>query len=254
MAISDQISKALKTEALHLLQPLDDASNATFLASVGDFEVVYKPVSGEAPLWDFPMHTLSKREVSAYWVSECFGWNLVPPTVWTEKGPLGPGSVQLFIPDATVSDVAIFDVDAVPESWIAILQGQMGEKEVLVAHADNAEVQKLAVFDAIINNGDRKAGHILRDSQGALHAIDHGVSFHVTNKLRTVLWGWAEEPLNSDLVESLKRGLQVVRERQPQWLLNSSEYDQLLLRIEKLLVEGMPLPSDQWPAVPWPIF
>ena len=254
MVTSGQLSKLLKSESLHLLSPLEDASNETYLATVGNIEVVYKPVAGEAPLWDFAQHTLSKREVMAHWVSNCLGWDLVPVTVWTERGPLGPGSVQLYVPNAVIDDVSIFDLNEVPQDWIAILAGQVDGKDVLVAHRDNEDLLKLAAFDAIINNGDRKAGHILRDSTSRLFAIDHGVSFHVSNKLRTILWGWAEEELSQDLAHQVQIGCERIQETKHEWLLSEPEYEQLLVRIHRLLREGLPLPSQQWPAVPWPIF
>jgi uncharacterized repeat protein (TIGR03843 family) len=254
MVTSDQLSKLLKSESLHLLQPLDDASNETYLAIVGDCEVVYKPVSGEVPLWDFPPHSLSQREVMAYWLNTCFGWQLVPPTVWASKGPLGPGSVQLFIPNATVSDVEIFAPSDIPASWIPILQGQVDDKDVVVAHRDDVDLVKLAAFDAIINNGDRKAGHILRDEQGNLHAIDHGVSFHGSDKLRTVLWGWATTPLLDSVAFDIRSGLQKIQAAKDLWLLSEYEFEQVLVRAQRLLAEGYPLPSNQWPAIPWPVF
>ena len=254
MVTGAQLSKLLATESLSLVAELEGASNGAYVASLGDLEVVYKPVSGETPLWDFPMHTLSKREVMASWVDEHFGWNLVPPTVWAKKGPLGPGSVQVFINQAQVKDVDIFPPDEIPADWAAILEGTLDGKPVVVAHTLTDDVMRLAALDVILNNADRKAGHVLRDDEGHLKAIDHGVCFHPQYKLRSVLWGWVGEPLNEHLQTEIRSGLLVLEQNAADWLLSQHEFDVMLQRGRQLVENGFPEPSDQWPAVPWPIF
>ncbi|MGH8967900.1 MAG: SCO1664 family protein, partial [Actinomycetes bacterium] len=175
---------------------LVDASNATLFCEIsgGDAvaQCVYKPVSGERPLWDFPDGTLAEREVAAYEVSAASGWRIVPPTVYRD-GPYGPGMVQLWI---DTDD----DVDIV----------------ALVRRAESAQLRRIAVFDVLINNADRKGGHILSGVDGQVYGVDHGVSLHVEDKLRTVLWGWAGKPVDDETladVAALRDGFDGVAEQ-----------------------------------------
>lgn len=254
MVTVEQLSSLIRSETITLLHELEDASNVAFIATVGDLEVVYKPVAGETPLWDFPQHSLSQREVMASWVDRHFGWNLIPPTVWSAKGPHGPGSVQLFVRDAQISDVNIFVPEDLPESWIPFVEGTMEGKSVLVAHSHFEDVQRLAALDVIMNNADRKAGHILRDANRNLQAIDHGVCFHSQFKLRSVLWGWVGESLPVNLREEISRGLDLMKANKSEWLLSEYEFETMLKRADDLLRNGFPEPSSEWPAIPWPIF
>ena len=145
------------------------ASNHTLLCVLGDgadgLAAVYKPRAGERPLWDFPSGTLCQREVAAFEVSDALGWGLVPPTVLRD-GPMGPGSVQLFIPHD-------------PERHYFVLVEDEAHHEALV---------RLAVFDLLVNNADRKGSHVLAADDGRLLGVDHGLTFHVAQKLRTVIW------------------------------------------------------------------
>ena len=170
------------------------ASNATFLAELttegGPVECVYKPVEGERPLWDFPQRTLGYREVAAYEVSRIGGFDCVPVTVFVD-GPLGPGSLQAWV-DADDEETARL-VDLVPtrqvpaEGWFGCVQGlDADDRPITVIHADVPDLKLLAVFDVLINNADRKGGHIL-GSGGRVFGVDHGVSFHTDAKLRTLL-------------------------------------------------------------------
>jgi uncharacterized repeat protein (TIGR03843 family) len=169
--VSDQRARAFLAEGeLEVLGRIPWASNATLLARVRHRELeglaVYKPVRGERPLWDFPSGTLYRREVAAYLVSEQLGWRLVPPTL-VRDGPLGVGSLQLYV-----------DAD-----------GEVTAFELLAA--GNAALPRIAAFDVVTNNADRKAGHCLLGDDGHVWAIDHGLCFHVEPKLRTVLWDLA---------------------------------------------------------------
>jgi uncharacterized repeat protein (TIGR03843 family) len=156
-------------------------SNYTFLARVSLKDQVtygvYKPVQGERPLWDFPENTLAYREVAAFLVSETLGWNFVPPTVYRTQGPHGPGSLQYFV------------------------QAQPDYHYYNLADEDRPGLRRVALFDLIINNADRKGGHLLKDPAGKLWLIDHGIGFHAQNKLRTVIWDFAGEPIPDDLLE-----------------------------------------------------
>jgi uncharacterized repeat protein (TIGR03843 family) len=250
---------------IEVLGRIADSSNLAVLARVSTApgnHVIYKPVRGERPLWDFPDGTLAGREVAARIVSEAGGWFVVPPTVMRD-GPLGPGSVQLWIgdpfdplPDDTVVDLV--PEGRTPEGWRAVFDGETpGGRAVTVVHSDADDVRSLAVLDAVINNSDRKGSHCLRDGSGRLWAIDHGVTFSPTPKLRTVLWGWAGEPLrDADLARLDRLRATLVdgetRDRLTE-LLPEADVDALESRVVRLIRRRVhPHPSPDWPSVPWP--
>jgi uncharacterized repeat protein (TIGR03843 family) len=253
------------TGELEVLGRVAGSSNMAVVARVSTLpggHVVYKPVRGERPLWDFPEGTLAGREVAAHVVSELGRWHVVPPTVLRD-GPLGPGSVQLWVGDPfdPVPDDAV--VDLVPEGrapagWHAVFDGEApGGSAVTVVHSGADDVRSLAVLDAVINNSDRKGSHCLRDASGRLWAIDHGVTFSPVPKLRTVLWGWAGEPFadaDRERLALLSAALDEEAERDRLLaLLPEGDVDALVLRVERLLDRGIhPYPSPGWPAVPWP--
>jgi uncharacterized repeat protein (TIGR03843 family) len=232
---------------------------------------VYKPVRGERPLWDFPDGTLAGREVSAYLVGAATGWEPVPPTVLRD-GPLGPGACQLWIETDDAIDPAFageVDIDGVaapllgfvpsrrvPKGWrrIASARDDDGRPYVL-AHADDPRLARLAAFDAVINNADRKGGHVLQTGDH-VYGVDHGVCFHVEPKLRTILWGFSDEPLPDDVAEVLRK-LRVDLDG----ALGEALFEHLMVaevvevatRLDALLAAGCyPAPSGEWPSVPWP--
>lgn len=213
-----------------------DASNASFYCAVSDGSrsaaCVYKPVAGERPLWDFPDGTLAEREVAAYEVSAASGWGIVPPTVYRE-GPAGPGMVQLWIDVDDTIDIGRF-----------------------MRRRDLERLRHIAVFDAVINNSDRKGGHLLPTPRGDVYGIDHGVTFSVETKLRTVLWQWAGARLPADaraVLETLRRELDGALGARLEELLTRREVRQTRWRVENLLRSGRhPEPSGDWPPVPWP--
>jgi hypothetical protein len=197
-------------------------------------DAVYKPTIGERPLDDFPDGTLTRREVAAWHVSEAVGWDIVPPTILRE-GPFGEGMLQAFVEPDDAVDVVQMVVEADPR------------------------LRRMATFDAIVNNTDRKGGHILPVRGGAhVHGVDHGVCFSPVPKLRTVLWGWRGEPFD----EEERAGLARVRDalegdlaRTLRGLLRAGEVKATVRRVDALLESGrFPLPSPTWPAVPWPPF
>jgi len=214
-----------------------DASNATLYCAVSgngiEAACVYKPVAGERPLWDFPDGTLAAREVAAFAVSAATGWDLVPPTVLRD-GPYGPGMVQLWI-----------DTDETVD---------LGE----LARSDHPDLARMAVLDAVINNADRKGGHLLPTEQGHVFGIDHGVCFSVDDKLRTLLWQWRGDPLPDaarETLEELRADLDNALGAALRALLDRREVRATTRRVDRLLREGIyPLPSGDWPAVPWPPF
>jgi uncharacterized repeat protein (TIGR03843 family) len=221
---------------LEITGRLVDASNATLFGTVTlgseSFEVIYKPVAGERPLWDFPDGTLADREYAAFLLSDLSGFNLVPPTILRE-GPAGFGMVQRWI-----------DVD--DSINLAEFFGQ-----------DLPALRELALFDSIINNTDRKIGHLLPSVDGHLFACDHGVTFHSEDKLRTVLWQWAGDDLTTEEISKVKSVAERVSNNPDLFAphITPVEYLSLQARILRLLDEAkMPSPSDDWPPIPWPAY
>lgn len=245
---------------LRLVGRITTASNATFLGTVDGVTVVYKPVAGERPLWDFPDHTLANREVAAYLVSQVLGWAVVPRT-WLRDGPLGPGMVQLWQEaDPGQNPVDVVPTAAVPtQGWRTVLEASDEHGQpVAVIHEDSTALRRMAVFDVLVNNADRKGGHILALPGGHRHGVDHGVTFHVEDKLRTVLWGWVGEPLDPDElagVERVRADLAGALGEQLSALLAEAELTALAARCEELLeTRRFPAPGGDMPAVPWPLF
>ena len=250
----------LVTADLTLTGRITTASNATFLGSISDVEVVYKPIAGESPLWDFPHGTLAHREVAAYLVSQVSGWDIVPRT-WLRDGPFGDGMVQLWQDqDPAQRAVNLLATDQVPATgWKHVLEGQ-DENGGMVAlvHEDTPALRRMAVFDMIVNNADRKGDHILAMTDGHRHAVDHGLTFHQDHKLRTVLWGWLGEPLTAEERDGIDRvadGLHGGLGRDLAGLLSAEEIASLATRCARLRLAGrFPAPSGGMPAVPWPLF
>lgn len=250
----------LLTAELELTGRITTASNATFLGSIGDISVVYKPIAGEKPLWDFPHGALAHREVAAFLLSEALGWNLVPHT-WLRDGPFGDGMVQLWQEaDPTQHAVKLLPTEQLPATgWKTVLHGQDGNGEqVTLLHEDSPGLRRMAIFDALINNADRKGDHILPMSDGHRYGVDHGLSFHHEHKLRTVLWGWVDEPITeeeSDGIDRLSQELSGKLGQELAKLLSSEERSALADRCNELRETGQfPAPRSQMPAVPWPLF
>jgi uncharacterized repeat protein (TIGR03843 family) len=258
----DEALELLGNGTMELEGRLVDASNTTLRAQITldgtTRRCVYKPVQGERPLWDFPDGTLAGREVSAFLVSQATGWDLVPPTILRD-GPLGAGACQLWIDEPPDAEALIGFVPAydVPEGWLAVANArdETGDAYAL-AHADDPRLARLAVLDAVLNNADRKGGHVLYAEDGRIHGVDHGISFHVENKLRTVLWGWTGKPIPPDsieVLESLAAGLDGDLGEKLEEHLTLTEVQHTRLRVRRLLRRGrFPEPPQDWPAVPWP--
>ena len=236
------------------------ASNATFVGAIGDVRVVYKPVAGEQPLWDFPDGNLARREVAAFAVSEAFGWDVVPRT-WLRDGPLGTGMVQLWQDvDPAQDAVDLVASSAVPdEGWRHVFDGYDGQdRPVSLIHEDSPELRRMAVFDIVTNNADRKGGHVLEMVGGHRYGIDHGLTFHAEHKLRTVLWGWVGENLDADElagVERVRVALTGNLGAALGELLTSLELGAFAARCDRLLDScRFPRPRGEMPAIPWPPF
>ena len=208
-----------------------DASNATLLAktSLGE-RVVYKPTAGEQPLWDFPIETLAAREVLTYEVAMALGYDVVPETILGE-GPYGPGSIQRFI-----------DMD---ESFDPVRLVQSGA----------SELWPIAVLDVVTNNADRKLGHLISNGVRLL-GIDHGLTFHSDDKLRTVLWGFSSQPLPAEAITALTRLQIAVRGElgeRVEVLLGPEERTALIDRVTTLIADPVhPDPPTDRPPLPWP--
>jgi uncharacterized repeat protein (TIGR03843 family) len=227
----------LRTGSISIEGRLVDASNTTLYCSLtGDgvtTACVYKPVRGERPLWDFPDGTLAEREVGAYVVSTALGWNVVPPTVLRD-GPYGEGMVQLWMDGDETVDLTRLVRDDLPP------------------------LRRMVLFDAIVNNADRKGGHLIPMPGGHVYGVDHGVSFHQQDKLRTVLWSWAGDPLPDEAIDTLSEFralLEGALDDALSALLTRREVVAVRRRVDRLLRERRyPEPSGDWPAIPWPPF
>ena len=214
-------------------------SNYTFLAEVcsnGEiFLGVYKPSRGERPLWDFPAESLARREAAAYLVSEALGWELVPPTVYREDAPIGPGSLQLFI-------------EHDPEAHYFNLNET--KRQVL---------RPVVLFDLLINNADRKGSHLLFDKAQHLWLIDHGICFHTEDKLRTVIWDFVGEPIPPHLLEDLREFISMLKpgtdlSKALHTLLSPDEIHALSDRAARLVdQERFPEPESDQRSFPWPL-
>ncbi|MGZ4207478.1 MAG: SCO1664 family protein [Actinomycetota bacterium] len=225
----DRVKSLLRDGEVDVLGLLPGASNYTFAVTVAEGRVkmlaVYKPRAGEMPLWDFPDGTLYRREIAAYELSEALGWGLVPPTLERE-GPEGIGSMQLFIQHDPTNHYLT----------------------LMPAHAD--VFRRVALFDHVLNNADRKSGHcLLEDGTGRIWVVDHGVCFHPLPKLRTVIWDFAGQPISADLAAALARADVAVLEP---WL-TGDEVEAARARIDGLLREGVfPNPPEDRRPYPWP--
>lgn len=226
MAIED---KVLDSGELEIIGRLVDASNASLLCKLPDGrQAIYKPIAGERPLWDFPDGNLASREVAAFYLSEVGDFNLVPRTVLRE-GPFGVGAVQ---------------------EWIDVSED---EDVIEIAQSQDSQIRKLALFDVVINNADRKFGHILLTSDGVIFGCDHGVSLHEEGKLRTVIWQFTEMELTQTELEQISNLTRAINREYLKSLLSNTEIDALFARLAKLLEDRrFPSPNPNWPAVPWP--
>ncbi len=266
-----EASEVLRCGELTVIGRIRSASNATFLCEAHLDErqahCVYKPIAGEAPLWDFPDGTLAGRELAAYLVSSALGWNIVPYTI-IRDGPAGPGMLQLWvdqpgdevgeIPESGPDLVDLLPAGRIPPGFLPVLQAyDYAGDEVTLVHADDVRLRRMAVFDVLINNADRKGGHILSGVDGQVYGVDHGVSLHVEDKLRTVLWGWAGKPVDDQTLEavaclrdSLGNGLADKLSEH----ITDYEVVALLSRTLALLENPvMPTPDRRRP-IPWPAF
>ena len=235
--VTDDKLLILSQGELQVTGRLVDASNATLYATAThqdqSITCIYKPIAGERPLWDFSDGCLAHREYAAFLVSSYLDFNLVPLTILRD-GPYGFGMVQQWVDIDESIDLAKFFA------------------------TDHPQLRSMALFDAIINNTDRKIGHLLPVDGETVFGCDHGVTFHVDDKLRTVLWQWADEPFTTEEIALLKKAQSSLSGELGQLLtplLTEQEIAQTMRRVADLLSSGtFPLPNPDWPAVPWPAF
>lgn len=254
---------------LDVVGQIAHASNATLVcdAQLGDTEVrcVYKPVRGERPLWDFPHGTLAGREVASYLISEALGWDVIPLTVLRD-GPYGPGMVQRWIDTVESAQggterldlVDLCPAGAVAQGWLPILRARdLDGAEVVLVHADDPRLQRMAVLDVVLNNADRKGGHVLEGLDGHVYGVDHGICLHQDDKLRTVLWGWSGDPVDPVLLADLDKLLRRFDGGFAEELcehITAIEVRALQRRITRLLERPvMPHPRGDR-RIPWPAF
>jgi hypothetical protein len=238
LSVRDALDVLMNGEMVEVHGVMPWSSNYTFLVTVRHGEVrvmaVYKPARGEQPLWDFPHGSLALREVAAYLVSQELGWDFIPPTV-LRGGEYGPGAVQLFI-----------DAD-------------FGEHYFTLREQPLAVFPYVAAFDVITNNADRKAGHFLKATDGRVWAVDHGLTFHVDPKLRTVMWDFADQPLPAGILGDLCRLRQTLGDAHGQLvtqltrLISPAEITVFEQRVAQLVRTGRyPLPGPGR-SVPFPL-
>lgn len=234
----------------HVVGQLSEASNATLLVEIGDERFIYKPVRGERPLWDFPDGTLGRREVAAYEVSRRLGWDLIPRTRWTTEGPFGPGSLQDWV-DAERLPVSAFPSDEVPEGWLPVISAVDDQDRPLeVAHRDSDDLRRMALFDLVVNNADRKGSHLYERADGSIQGIDQGLCFHAQPKVRTVLWGFVGEPLPEQWCSDLAATLDQLPDAMVG--LGADEAVALVARGRQLLASRVFPPPSGGPVIPWP--
>jgi uncharacterized repeat protein (TIGR03843 family) len=263
--------EVLRRGELTVLGRIRSASNATFLCESTldgcSVHCVYKPVAGEQPLWDFPDGTLAGRELGAYLVSAQLGWNIVPYTI-IRHGPAGPGMLQLWVDqpgDEPGSDpgpgpdlVDLVPADRLPPGYLPVLRAyDYAGDPVSLVHADDLRLWRMAVFDVLINNADRKGGHVLRGVDGDIYGVDHGLCLHVEDKLRTVLWGWTGKPVDDSTLDTVARLVDALAGRLADALaehITSAEIAALHLRARALLENPVMPGPDRHRPIPWPAF
>lgn len=250
----------LRTGEMTVIGRILDSSNHALLVDVtddcGTTRAIYKPSRGERPLWDFALGSLTAREVAAARVSSASGLDVVPVTVMRDDAPFGAGSVQEWITPDADPVVGVVPEGEVPEGWLPVFRGEGPDGEPLVVvHVDSPQLRAVAVFDAMVNNTDRKGAHLLPHA-GRVLGVDHGVCFHTEDKLRTVLWGWAGELIEARLltaVETTEHALGDALGDSLRLLLDNAEVEALHERCRRLLERARyPLPRTGWPAIPWP--
>lgn len=241
---------------------IPDSSNGALKVLVSNskqsLEAIIKPEVSIRPLWDFPDLDLNNREYATYLLDRELNLNYVPDTVMRNVEGIGKSLIQEWVTESDNDLIIVKSPEDIPEEYLKVLQGYDElNKLITLAHKNNRDLRNLCLFDLVINNADRKGGHLLMDSANKMWAIDHGVSWHFESKIRTVLWGWIDETFNDQdiaLLNNAKKVIQTWKDEEFIYL-SEEEIEQTIKRVDGLLKENaFPQPGDQWPAVPWPIF
>lgn len=253
---AEPIEQLPPPEQWNVLGQIEGASNAVLLVEIDGQRFSYKPQSGETPLWDFPDGTLGRREVAVARIDSILGWGLIPATIWANSGPFGPGAVQRWVEhDPTDGPIELFPSAGVPSDWVPVVAGTDADGgQLVLAHQKSLDLMRLVVLDALVNNADRKGGHVLRCTDGRIAAIDHGVCLHEETKLRTVLWGFASSTISDEILADLADA-DLATDNPHAWPgLSDQERKALASRRDSLLSDAIfPMPSGEWPALPWPL-
>ncbi|WP_028477836.1 SCO1664 family protein [Nocardia sp. CNY236] len=267
-----ETGERLHSGELTVIGRVNTASNVTLVCEIATtsthpdsqpLRVVYKPIRGEQPLWDFPDGTLAGREVASYLVSEAIGWGVIPETIMRE-GPFGPGMVQRWVHGVDnhtdrgdrLDLIDVCPTAAVPDGFREVLRALDREgSEISLIHADDPRLQRMAVLDIVLNNADRKGGHALESLDGQVYGVDHGICLHTEHKLRTVLWGWAGQPIGAGLIADVTAFARALPGAVADALsehITDTEIDALIQRTRHLLADPvMPVPRTARP-IPWP--
>ena len=241
---------------------IHDSSNGALKVLVSNSQqnmhAIIKPEVSIRPLWDFPDMDLNNREYATYLLDRALELNYVPETVMRDVQGIGNSLIQEWIKESDNDLIIVKSPEDIPQDYLKVLQGYDElNKLITLAHKDDRDLRNLCLFDLVINNADRKGGHLLMDTDHKMWAIDHGVSWHQESKIRTVLWGWIDIAFNDEditLLEKAKNVLQAWKEEDFNYL-SEIEIEQSIKRVDELLeINAFPQPGDQWPAVPWPIF
>jgi len=257
----NQIHDDLATGELNISGRLVDASNTTLLAEVlaggRVTQCIYKPIEGERPLWDFPRGSLARREVATYLLAKDLGLSMVPATVMRSDGPMGAGMVQAWVGEADYETrVRITDTNEAETGYLPVIHARDASgNDVVVEHLADPGLRSLTLFDVVVNNADRKGGHLFM-ADGQIYGVDHGLTWHEEPKLRTVLWGWAGQPFDADdsmLLERMSRSLSEANTLTG--LVTDDELSAARGRLESLRKLGhFPTPQTDEPNIPWPVF
>ena len=252
----------LLTGVIEIEGLIPDSSNGALKVLVSkpneSMNAIIKPEVSIRPLWDFPDMDLNNREYATYLLDRALNLNYVPETVMRNVEGIGKSLIQEWVKESDNDLIIVKSPEDIPKDYLKVLQGYDElNKLITLAHKDVRELRNLCLFDLVINNADRKGGHLLVDSDNKMWAIDHGVSWHFESKIRTVLWGWIDESFNDEDVDLLNKAKDALQRwaKEEFIYLSSDEIGQAIERVEELLKENtFPQPGDQWPAVPWPIF
>ena len=263
---AERLQRLLSDGPLEVEGRLVEASNLVLRVWIDADDVricaVYKPIRGERPLWDFPEGSLAGREFAAYLIATAGGWGCVPVTALRVDGPFGAGSVQQWVgPLEPVSDNGLLRIDpitAVPDNYLPVLGVRDDDdRPLVVSHGAQEQLREVALLDVVLNNADRKGSALIID-EGHLYAVDHGLTLHAEEKLRTVLWGFAGEELTDaecTRLTELAAAVDGVLGEKLRRVIQTEEVAALGERIEDLLdTRRMPAPPDDRHPLPWPLW